>query len=193
MAFALAAGPALAEKELVVEASPCAKTVRIHARDVPTDEIVRSLTGAMGAKLVARTSLPQPVSFDGKGAPEELLKRLLRDQNLVMETGRKAACGSREVLSTVWLLPAGEAAPARGAAATAPLVQGSGEVQFAPVEQRPLPPKFGRRMGHPMNSQERQRVTREWREGKLDLDPATGKLVPAQPAPDAAPPEPAKK
>ena len=139
---ALAAVPGAVEgRELSIEASACAKDIRIHAQDVPLQEIVGGLANAMGVKLVAKTSLPEPVTFDASGAPEEVLKRLLHGKNLVVETQPKAACGSREVLATIWLLPSGQDA-------------------VRPAEEaRPTdaaPPRGSRHRGRPQDSGDQQ-------------------------------------
>ena len=107
-ALFLALAVPAAARELTIDAAACAKTVRIHARDVPLQDIVSGLASAMGVQLVAKAQLPDPVSLDMSGAPEDVLKRLLRDKNLVVETRRKPECGAGEVLATIWLLPVGE-------------------------------------------------------------------------------------
>jgi hypothetical protein len=97
-------------RELTIEASPCAERIRIHAREVPLQEVVSGLSAAMGVRLVAQVQLQEPVSFDVSGTPEDVLKRILHGKNLVTETKAVAACGSRDVLATIWLLPVGQEA-----------------------------------------------------------------------------------
>jgi hypothetical protein len=94
--------------ELTIDAAPCAEQIRIHARDVPLGDIVGQLSATMGVRLVARVQLPELVSLDVAGAPEDVLKRVLHGKNLVTESKSVAACGARQVLATIWLLPAGE-------------------------------------------------------------------------------------
>lgn len=187
---AILAIPGLAgARELQIDASPCAQEVRIHAQDVPIQEIVSALTNAMGVTLLAKTSLPDPVDFNGSGAPEDVLKRLLHDKNLVVETGRKPSCGARKVLAKVWLLPSGQKAPARPAAAPESNIELPGQVEFR-SNANPLPPKFRRRGGKLMTLDEKRQVTQKLRDGTMKIDPETGELVAVTPVPatpEAAP------
>lgn len=182
LAAATAAPGAACARELSIEATPCAKTIRIAAKDVPLEEIVGGLAKSMEVRLVAKTTLPEPVTFSGTGAPEELLKRLLHGKNLVVETKRKAECGAREVLSTVWLLPAGQDAPARGDGTPAP----EAGVPAQPARQADADRPRGNRRGgaHPMTDEERREMRRKWREGQLsggsEEDPATSPPAPAE-------------
>jgi hypothetical protein len=135
-------------RELTIEASPCAERVRIHARDVPLQDVVSGLSAAMGVRLEARVQLQEPVSFDVSGAPEDVLKRILHGKNLVTETKAVAACGSREVLATIWLLPVGqEAARPR---TDQPRIEKAGEQpEFRSHESNQGKPRANRKAGQP--------------------------------------------
>ena len=169
LAALVASPPVTAAPELSIEATPCAQQIRIRAKDVAIDDIVGGLAKAMDLRLVARTSLPEPITFDGTGTPEEVLKRLLHGKNLVIETRRKSACGPREVLATVWLLPSGQDGPAR---ASASIPEASPEPHGTPTL------RTGRQGGHPMTAAERKQMRQQWRQQQRDA---------ASPSPDRVP------
>lgn len=163
--------------ELRIEGSPCAQAIHVRANEVPLEEIVKGVARALDLRLELRTPLPDPITADRQGPPEEVLTRLLRDRNVVLDTAPSARCGGRDVLHVVWVLPAGQDVERPPAPAAAPLRE-QREVEFRQVRQ-PLPPKFRKRIGREVSADEWRQITRDYQAGKLVIDPVTGMLVPA--------------
>jgi hypothetical protein len=172
------AAPAAVAKELVVKAAPCATNIEVRADGVPLDEVLRAVTKALGVRLEAKATLTEETHFSAIGTPERVLTLLMQGRNVVLDSHPVAKCEGREVLTTVWILPAGEAAPARAQASTAApaAVQVPGEAQFG-SSRPPRPRGVRKRLGE----QEWQRVKEEWRAGKVQADPETGLPVPVDP------------
>lgn len=147
--------------------------------DVPLQDVVSGIARALGIRLESKVELTDPVTFDRTGTPEQVFKMLLKDRNLVLDSNPVANCGGRETLTTIWLLPAGQAAPARPPAA--PVLQQPGEVEFRPLENQ-MPGQFRKRIGREVSSEEWRQITRDYQDGKLKIDPVTGKLVPVTPS-----------
>ncbi|HUR41166.1 MAG TPA: hypothetical protein VM240_08345 [Verrucomicrobiae bacterium] len=152
--------------------------MRADAR--PLGEVVRAITRALGVRLEAKIELKDPVTLDRTGGPEQVLGQLLRGRNVVLDSNPSAACHGREVLTTVWILPAGQEGPPREASAAVappPVIVEPTRAEFRQVGPK-LPPKFRRRGGHLLSPEEKQEMTRKWRAGELTVDPQTGELVP---------------
>ncbi len=178
--FLALAAPATAQ-ELVVKAAPCAATIDVSADGVPLEQVVRAITSALGVRLEAKAALPQLTRFKASGTPERVLLKLMEGRSVVLDTNPVKKCGGREMLTTVWILPAGEAAEPRpetpGTFQAA--IQEPSEVEFRPLRP-PRPRGIRKRFGE----EEWQRVKKDWEEGKVQADPVTGLPVPVeQPAP----------
>lgn len=170
--FALLA-PGARAGELVVEAAPCAKSIKVRADHVPLGDVVADIATRLGIRVQARTPLPEVVSFNGSGPPEVVLKKLMAGRNLVLGSGNVVSCGGREVLTTMWLLPAGESVqrPAQPVEAIA-AIQQPGEAILAPAR-----PERPRGMRKRMNEEQWQKAKEEWKAGRLEVDPLTGEPV----------------
>jgi hypothetical protein len=170
---------AAAAQQLTVEAAPCAKTIRVQAQDVVLGQIVERVAQALEVRLEAKAELQEPVSFNASGTPEEVLTRLLRGRNLVLDANTAARCGGREVLTTIWVLPAGEDAPRTAAAQPAPhaaVIQQPGDVRF-----KPMRPDRPRGMRKRLSEEEFAKAKEDWKAGKVKADPETGLPVPVNP------------
>lgn len=162
-----------------VEGAPCAEVIRVRAHDATLGEVLAKVAGAMGFRLDAKVALAEKVTFDRKGPPERLLKSLLQGRNLVIQTDPVKACGGKEHITTVWVLPVGEDAPRRAAAPAeaqpaTPAAQASGAT---PVRRHERP--RGTRKN--MTEEEWQKMKQDYKAGKVKADPETGKPVPVEP------------
>lgn len=175
----------VAAGDLHVEGRPCAQAIHVRADQVPLEDVVKGVARALDLRLELKTSLPDLVTVDRQGSPEEVLKRLLSDRNLVLDSAPSARCKGRDVLRVVWLLPAGQAVerPPAPAPAAAPL-QKPGEVEFREI-RKPLPSRFRKRIGRKVSAEEWRQITRDYQAGKIVIDPVTGMLVAAEPPPQA--------
>jgi len=169
-----------------VEGGRCAEEIHIRAHDAPLAEVLAKASTAMGFRVDAKVDLAERVTLDRKGPPERLLKSLLQDRNLVIQTDPSKACGGKERITTVWILPTGQDVPRREAPApAAPLDAAAAEPGSGPRELRPR----GTRKN--MTDKEWQQMKRDYRAGKIKADPETGRPVPVepeakpQPAPEA--------
>lgn len=171
-----------------VEGAPCAEVIRVRAQDATLGEVLAKVAGAVGFRVDAKVGLTEKVTLDRKGPPERLLKNLLQGRNLVIQTDPVKACGGKEHITTVWVLPAGQDAPPRAAAPAAsqdsPAPQAAG--QLPPGSRHPRP--RGTRKN--MSEAEWQQMKRDYQAGKVKADPETGKPVPVEPDEQAeSPPE----
>jgi hypothetical protein len=179
--LALAFAPATAQ-ELVVKAAPCAATIDVSADGVPLEQVVRAITSALGVRLEAKAALPELTQFRASGTPERVLLKLMEGRSVVLDSNPVKKCGGRETLTTVWVLPAGEAADLRPETAGTfqAATQAPGEAEF---RARPPRPRGTRKR---LTEEEWRKVKKDWEEGKVQADPVTGLPVPVQPP---APPE----
>lgn len=182
-----APAPAAAAEELFVKAAPCATSIEVRADGVPLDKVLQAVTSALGVRLEAKVALTDPVRFKATDTPERLLLRLMQGRNVVLDSNRVGKCGGREVLTTVWVLPAGEATVPRAesAAVQEAVVQQPGQAEFRPARP-PRPRGVRKRLGE----EEWQRVKKEWQEGKVQADPQTGLPIPVDPQAAPSPPPP---
>jgi hypothetical protein len=177
--LALVLTPATA-RELVVKATPCAATIEVSADGVPLDEILRAVTAALGVRLEAKTALPELTRFKASGTPERVLLKLMQGRSVVLDSKPVGKCGGGETLTTVWILPTGEAAaPRPEASVTLPAaVQAPGEAELRPL-RAPRPRGTRKRL----SEDEWRKAKADWEAGKVQADPVTGLPVPVpQPA-----------
>lgn len=184
--LAVTASPAGAGS-LVVDAEPCATRIRIDADQVPLGEVLERLSNVMGFRLVAKTSLVEPVSLSVVGTPEDVLKRLMQGRNLVVDSNPSKKCSGRTTPTTVWVLPAGEAGnrPAAPAAAAPPAAAATQTT--APVSPRGPRPRGTRQR---MSEAEWQQMKKDYKAGKVQADPETGLPVPVEQQPEQEAPKP---
>lgn len=171
-----------------VDAPRCAEVIRVRAQDAALGEVLARVAGAMGFRLDARVELTEKVTLDRKAPPERLLKNLLQGRNLVIHTDPSKACGGKERITTVWVLPVGQDASPRPAAPAAspnrPAPQAAG--QLPPGSRHPRP--RGTRKN--MSEEEWQQMKKDYQAGRVKADPETGKPVPVEPGEQPqAPPE----
>jgi hypothetical protein len=182
-AGALLPGAALADG-LTVDATRCASRIRIEADQVPLGDVLQRLSTDMGFRLVARTELTERVSRDLSGAPEDVLKRLMQGRNLVVDSNPDAKCGGRQTLTTIWVLPAGQAVDRAAGAPQGPVGVESTQASV-PQQVRPPRPRGTRRR---MSDAEWQQMKKDYMAGKVKADPKTGLPVPVDAEPAAPTP-----
>lgn len=173
--LALAVSTAAAQ-ELTVKAAPCAATIEVSADGVPLEQVVRAITSALGVRLEAKATLPELTRFKASGTPERVLLKLMEGRSVVLDSNRVKKCGGRETLTTVWILPEGEAgAPRPENSGTFPAaIQAPGEAEFR--ARPPRPRGVRKRLGE----EEWQKVKEDWEAGKVQADPVTGLPVPVE-------------
>lgn len=171
-----------------VEGARCADVIRVRAQDATLGEVLAKVAEAVGFRVDAKVELTEKVTLDRKGSPERLLKNLLQGRNLVIQTDPVKACGGKERVTTVWVLPVGEDAPRRAAAPSqaqpaTPAAQASGATPMRRHER----PRGTRKS---MSDAEWQQMKKDYQAGKVKADPETGKPVPVEPDEKAeSPPE----
>lgn len=168
--FLVIAPAAVAAGDLLVEAKPCAATVRVKATDVPIEEVLARLSTELKFTLTLKAPLKAPVSLDRTDTAENLIKDLMRGHNLVLDTKPLAACKGREGIAKVWVLPAGQAVEARREG-----------LAWNPALDPRRHPRFGRRHNN-LSNEEWKRLTAEWKAGRIVADPETGKPIAAEQA-----------
>jgi hypothetical protein len=171
-----------------VDAPRCGEVIHVRAQDAPLGEVLAKVAGAVGFRLDAKVELAGKVTLDRKGPPERLLKELLQGRNLVIHADPSKACGGKERITTVWVLPVGQDGPPRAA------TPGASPDASAPQAAGQLPP--GSRNARPrgtrksMSEEEWQQMKQDYKAGKVKADPETGKPVPVeQEEAPKAPPE----
>jgi len=112
MTGAVLAWAGSASAAVYLDAKPCAEEVHLKVEDAPLSEVLSRMSRDLGFHLDTQVQLTELVTIDRTGAPARLLKRLLKDRNLVVHTQANPSCGGRESIASVWVLPAGAAVPA---------------------------------------------------------------------------------
>lgn len=156
------AGSAHAQS-IEVNGAQCADRIQVRAQAARLGDVLQRLSDATGFRLAARTALDQPVSIDRTASLDALLKELGAGLNLVVQTTPSKACGGRQVVSDVWVLPAGDAAAvassARPRRSAEPKCEGPGHSPQKQKKSKPAvqsghgpPGGRGRERSHPEES-----------------------------------------
>ena len=133
-----------------VSGGACGADITVRAQAAPLSEVLRQVAKGTGAQLSEKVVLADRVTFELTGTPESVLKRLMANRNLVLETGEAKGCRGRQTVTKIWVLPAGE----DRVRASAPA---AGEVEFRPMNEPP-PPKQRRRTGERLTGKDWKRA-----------------------------------
>jgi hypothetical protein len=159
---------------LHVDAKPCAETVALRAEQVPLRQVLERLAETLSFRLQSPLALDEQVTLTRRASPEKLLEELLRGKNVAVQTEPAARCGGASVVTTVWVMPAGEAPSA--SAGAAPSVSPAATAQAGPYV-RPERPRGTRKR---MSEAEWQQMKEDYKAGRIKADPETGLPVPVE-------------
>ena len=100
--------------EVRVAGGACSANVRIEAHDANVSQILARLAAAAGFTLTFKSQSDPRIDFDDSGDVATLVAHLLAGGNVTIVTAPVAACGGRERVTTVWVLPDGTKTAAPG-------------------------------------------------------------------------------
>ena len=102
---------ALAEDEqiqIAVDYVPCAEQVGLVATNAMLSDVLRTLAAELQFELHFKSDNDRPISADLRERPSELIKKIGRDDNIMIANGVDARCDEAvDRLDTVWFLGSG--------------------------------------------------------------------------------------
>jgi len=146
-----------------VDGAQCSDRIHVRAQAARLGDVLQRLSDKTHFRFVAKTTLEQPVTIDRRASLDALLKELGAGLNVIVQTTGTKACGGRQVVSDVWVLPAGNAAAVASSApprrSDVPKCEGPGR---SPRREKPSKPASksghgapggrGRERSHPEES-----------------------------------------
>jgi hypothetical protein len=144
-AISCASHPLARADDIRVDGDTCSAHLRVEAHDARLSDVLARLAAAAGFTLTFKSQSDPRIDFSGSGDAATLIARLVAGGNVTIVTGPAAACGGRERVTTVWVLPGGAKTAAASASSRVPA--SASHKAAATVPDAPVDPLYARSHG----------------------------------------------
>jgi hypothetical protein len=135
-------GPALAvgDSAVRVERLACAEGLQLTSRGAPLSQVLQQMSQTLGFELKYWSHDDPPIHWDARRQPIELMTALSQQANLLVRYVPDRRCAGRSRISSVHVLPVGQAAAPTRPAAAAPRTAAPGAASATlPAAARAVP------------------------------------------------------